>query len=145
MIRLSPPGAFRRPALHFVLAAVVAASACGDDTTTPTEPDPVSITETFAGTLTPNDAESHPFSSQRGTVTATLLSITPDPDSTATIGFSLGTWNGLLCAVVLSNDKAISGTSIIGTVNGTGNLCVRMFDIGTIAQPLAYEVRVIHF
>ena len=123
----------------------MAAAACGDNATTPITPDPVSVTETFAGTLTPNDAENFPFSSQRGTVTATLLSIVPDPDSTATLGFSLGTWNGLSCAVVLANDKAVSGTSIIGTVNGTGSLCVRMFDIGTITEPLAFEVRVVHF
>ena len=145
MTRHSLPGRFRRPALSIVLAAAMTTAGCGNEITTPTEPDPVSITETFAGTLSPNDAESHPFSSQRGTVTATLLSIAPNPDNTATLGFSLGTWNGISCAVVLANDKATQGTSIVGTVNGTGSLCVRMFDIGAIAEPLAYEVRVIHF
>jgi hypothetical protein len=125
------------------LALVLFAVGCGDDSTTPTTPDPVAVTETFAGTLTPNDAESHPFSSQRGTVTATLTNLSPD--NTLTIGFSLGTWNGLNCAVVLSNDKAIQGTSIVGSVNGTGNLCVRMYDVGTISQPVTYEVSVVHF
>jgi hypothetical protein len=143
MIRVSSLR-FRILTLHIALAAAVAAAACGEDTI-PTQPDPVSVTEAFAGTLTPNDAESHTFDSQRGTVTATLLNIDPNPDSTATIGFSLGTWNGVSCAAVLSNDKALAGTTIIGTVNGTGTLCVRMFDIGTISGPLGYEVRVIHF
>lgn len=140
MIRRSPRG-LRGLALLSFLAATTAT--CGNDATTPTAPDPVAVTVSFSGTLTPNDAETHPFDSQRGTVTATLLSVAPD--STAVVGFSLGTWNGLSCAVVLANDKATQGVSIVGTVNSTGNLCVRIYDVGTIAEPLTYEVRVVHF
>jgi hypothetical protein len=133
----------RRSFRGLALALVILAAGCGGDDETPTTPDPVSVTETFAGTLSPNDAESHPFSSQRGTVTATLTNVSPD--NTLTVGFSLGTWNGLSCAVVLANDKAVQGTSLIGSVNGTGNLCVRMYDVGTVTQPVTYEVNVVHF
>ena len=145
MIRFSPPARYRVSVLSIALAAAMAAAACDDNNTVIVAPDPVAVTEAFAGTLTPNDAESHPFTSQRGAVTATLLTIEPNPDSTATVGLSLGTWNGTSCAVIITNDKATQGTAILGTVNGLGTLCVRLFDIGTITDPLAYEVRVVHF
>jgi hypothetical protein len=125
------------------LAIVLLSGACGDNSDVAPTPDPVSVTEAFAGTLQPQDAESHPFSSARGTVTATLVTLAPD--TAGTVGFSLGTWSGTQCAVVLANDKATQGTVILGTVNGTGSLCVRMYDIGTIAEPVTYEVRVVHF
>jgi hypothetical protein len=125
-----------------LLSFALTAAACESDTI-PTEPLPQSVTEAFAGTLSANDAETHPFTSNRGAVTATLVTLTPD--STATVGFSLGTWNGLSCAVVLANDKSTQGTALLGSVNGTGSLCVRMYDVGTIGDPFTYEVRVVHF
>ena len=127
--------------LAFVSIALTVA-ACESETI-PSEPTPQSVTEAFSGTLSAHDAETHPFTSNRGAVTATLVTLTPD--STATVGFSLGTWNGLSCAIVLANDKSTQGTALLGSVNGTGSLCVRMYDVGTIAEPFSYEVRVVHF
>jgi hypothetical protein len=118
-------------------------AACGSDTAPTETPDPVAVTETFSGSLGPNDAESYPFTSGRGTVSASIATLAPD--STGTIGFSLGTWNGLSCAVVLANDKATQGSSILGSVNGTGSLCVRVYDVGTITETVTYDVRVIHY
>jgi hypothetical protein len=126
-----------------ILLFAASAAACEDDITTPISPDRVAVTETFAGTLTPNDAETFPFASQSGLVTATLLNLAPD--STVTLGLSLGTWNGLTCAIVLANDKATQGVAITGTVNALGNLCVRVYDVGTLVEPLTYEVRVVHY
>src|SRR5262245_35329112 len=119
------------------------AAACDDDALPVVAPDRVTVTETFAGTLTPNDGETFPFASQFGIVTATLLTIAPD--NTLTLGLSLGTWNGLTCAVVLANDKAAVGITVTGTVNTIGNLCVRVYDVGTVSEPLTYEVRVVHY
>src|SRR5262245_56945884 len=116
---------------------------CDDDTITPIAPDRVSVTETFGGILLPNDAETFPFTSSFGTVTATLLNLSPD--NTIMLGLSLGTWNGLSCAVVLANDKATQGITLTGTVNSTGNLCMRVYDIGALSEALNYEVRVVHF
>lgn len=126
-----------------MLLFAVFAAACEDDVLPPTAPDRVAVTETFAGTLLPNDAETFPFASQSGIVTATLLNIAPD--STVIMGLSLGTWNGLTCAIVLANDKATQGVAITGTVNSIGNLCVRVYDVGSLVEPLTYEVRVVHY
>lgn len=139
MIRVSTSGLRWLAILLFAGAT----AACESDVILPSPPDRVAVTETFAGTLTPNDAETFPFPSQSGIVTATLMNLVPD--STMTLGLSLGTWNGLSCAIVLANDKATQGITITGSVNSIGNLCVRVYDVGALTDPLTYEIRVVHF
>ena len=130
----------------FVL--VLALAACGDDEPlTPTNPTPPpTFTENFSGTLNRNGGQTHSFSSQAsGTVTATLLSVAPDPE--VVIGFSLGTWNGSLCQVILRKDSAKQGDVITGAVSSFGSLCVSVYDAAAnvpAAQPVAYEVQVVH-
>lgn len=132
---------------RFSLAAIVAAvltSACGNSTTSPTTTTTTSttVTDTFSGTLTRNGASSYAFSvSSAGLVYATLTSVA---DSTATVGLSLGTWTGTSCTVVLSNDQAIQGTTVTGSVTGIGTLCARVYDVGRSTAPLDYQVTVVH-
>lgn len=121
------------------------ATACGDDTETPTSPTaPTTYTETFTGTLTPNGAQTHSFASQAsGTVTATLSALAPD--STVSVGLALGTWNGAVCQIVLPNDKAVVTTVVTGGVSAIGSLCVRIADVaGTLTGPTTYEIIVVH-
>lgn len=134
----------RLHALPLVLLAL-AASACGDDPPTPTAPTPPPMfTETFTGTLTRNGAQTHNFSSQAsGTVTATLSSLAPD--STVRVGLALGTWNGAVCQIVLSNDNAVVTTVVSGGVSAVGSLCVRIADVaGTLPVPTSYQIIVVH-
>ena len=99
--------------------------------------------ETFASTLTKNGAVTHQFAAtSRGTVTATLTKI--DPDSTQTIGVSLGTWNGTSCQTIIANDAAIVGSALVGTVSGVGNLCLRVYDVGKLTTPEDYSIDVAH-
>lgn len=131
----------------FVVAIALTIWACGDaaTTTTPTTPTATTptTTETFEGDLNPNGAKTFPFTTQAaGTVTATLTSLSPD--STLTIGMSLGTWNGSACQIVLANDNAIQGAVITGTVSSTGSLCVRVYDVGKLVEPIAFVVTVVH-
>ncbi len=128
----------------FVAAAAVAAAGCDtqeDLFNPPTGPAPVPVTEAFTGTLTPNGATTHPFSVQAGgTITATLTTVDPD----AIVGLSLGTWNGLGCSITIAIDRAVKGTVATGTASTVGNLCVRVYDIGEVTAPTAYEVSVFH-
>jgi hypothetical protein len=128
----------------FMVALVTAG--CGSSSDTPTTPTtPVATTETFNGTLDKNGAVPHTFQTlASGAVQVTLSSVTPD--STIAVGMSLGTWNASsnLCQAVLSNDRAIQGTVIVGAVSGPGMLCVRMYDIGTLTQSETYVVDVSH-
>jgi hypothetical protein len=128
------------------LILALAAGACGDDdnNNTPTAPTPpTTVTETYADTIGRNGARTHNFSSgASGTVTATLTTLAPD--STLTVGFSLGTWNGVNCQLVITNDAATQGTVITGGVSSLGSLCVRIYDVGNITNPISYEITVVH-
>jgi hypothetical protein len=134
-----------RPVLLLLLALGAGAAAACDDTTTinnPSTPIPTT-TETFAGTVTVNGAITHIFAvTQRGAVTATLTAV--GSDNTATIGVSLGTWNGTTCQIILANDQAVVGAGVLGTVSGVGNLCLRVYDVGKLAASTTYSVDVVH-
>ncbi len=132
--------------LALVLALAMGASGCdnGDTTTNPTPTDPApTTTETFAGNLTPNGAAVFTFSvTGTGTVTATLRNV--KPDSAVQLGLGLGVWNGVLCQVILSNDKAQQDTTVTGQVNSAGTLCARIFDVGQLTGATTFEIVVVH-
>ena len=137
----------RRVTLTCTMLLSVMAAGCGDDNTPtlPTNPTPVTVTETFTGTLAVNGGTSHPFpiaSVIGGDVLATLKSIAPDGGSV--LGFQLGTWNGATCQAIISNDRATVPTSILGRATATGMLCARVYDIGALSAPQDYEIEVTH-
>jgi hypothetical protein len=125
---------------------VLASTACGDDLTTTIPTDttpPPTTTMTFSGSINPNGAATHTFATTRlGSVTVTLSALRPD--STRTVGLSLGTWNGTACAAVIANDRATVSASILGRATSIGTLCVRIYDVGALAAPQDYEVEVVH-
>jgi hypothetical protein len=127
-----------------VLAVGVAA--CDDEVpSTPTGPSNP-VTENFSGSVNQNGAQTHTFTTAAsGEVRATLKELTPD--SSLVIGFSLGNWNPTtsICQIVLANDAATGGSLLSGSMSGSGNLCVRVYDVGNIAAtPAAYTVEVVH-
>ena len=133
----------RRFSLAAMVAAVLFNSACSNSpTAATTTTTPETVTDTFSGTLTHNGASSYAFSvSAAGLVYATLTSVA---DSTTLVGLSLGTWTGTSCTVVLSNDQAVQGTTVTGSVTGIGTLCARVYDVGKVGNPLDYQVTVVH-
>lgn len=128
-----------------LLTAVLAMSACaaGGTTTTPTTPTtPVTYTDAFNGTLNVNGAASYPFTvSAAGFVYATLTTVS---DTSISMGVSLGTWNGTSCNVVLANDQATQGITVIGSASGIGILCARVYDVGKVVTPVTYMLTVVH-
>src|SRR5687767_921099 len=92
------------------LVSALALVSCGDDT--PTAPDPlptpVTVTENFSGTVNRNGGQTHTFnSSASGTVTATLVTVAPNNE--LVVGFSIGTFNGSACQIVIAKDNATQG------------------------------------
>lgn len=128
-----------------LLTAGLAAAACSNDlvTTPTTTTPPATSAETFTGMLTRNGAATFPFASGASTVQATLTTLAPD--STLLVGLSLGTWNGTACQIVIANDNATQGISVVGSASTTGNLCVRIYDVGKIVEPASYQIDVVHF
>ncbi|MEO8681800.1 MAG: hypothetical protein ABI665_22330 [Vicinamibacterales bacterium] len=128
-----------------VLIGALVSSGCGSNSpTAPTAPEVVTTTETFSGSININGAATHSFfTTVTGTVTATLTGL--DPAETATIGLSLGTWNGISCNIIIASDKAVLTQVVTGTVSTTaGSLCVRVYDTGSLIGPTNYEVQVVH-
>ena len=62
----------------------------------------------------------------------------PD-NNTIPIGVSLGTWNGVSCAIVIANDNISPGSSLTGRATAAGNLCVRVYDVGFVPGSSNYE------
>ena len=110
----------------------------------PTTPDPVTVTETFNGSVNITGAATHSFfTTATGAVTATVTSLGEDPPSA--IGISLGTYAGSTCSLVLTNDKAVVTSVVSGVVTTLGgNLCVRIYDVGSLTRSASYEIRVEH-
>ncbi len=129
-----------------VLAPALLLGSCGSNTRVPTTPStpPTSVTETFSGVLARNGSLTHNFTAtSAGTITAVLTTLAPQG---AIVGLSLGTWNGQTCQVVVVNDNAVQGTSVIGTATTVGSFCVRVNDsTGTLTQSAEYEVAVTYF
>ncbi|MFA5909423.1 MAG: hypothetical protein WC815_11645 [Vicinamibacterales bacterium] len=127
-----------------VLPLMFAGACSGDIADIPTTPDPVTVTETFSGTVNINGAATHTFyTSATGSVTATLTSLGETPPDL--IGLSMGTLSGSTCTIVLANDRAVVTSVITGTVTTlSGSLCVRIYDVGSLTASVPYEIKVEH-
>ena len=128
-----------------VLLAATTLAGCGDDDPidTPSQPTPIAVTETFSGTLTVNGAATHQFAVERaGTVSAQVKTLS---DQAATLGVSLGTFNGAACQIIISNTAAALNTTVTGTAQTTGQFCVWLNDVGKLAGGVDYSIEVTHF
>lgn len=141
----------RRFICHAVLVGTLAIPLAGCDNTDesiPTTPTPPTmVTTQLTGSLTVNGAETKTFAvGASGSVTALLRAVArqDEQSETITVGMSLGTWNGVNCQVVLTNDNAAQGATVIGNVSGVGTLCVRLQDVGRLTGPINYTVEVTH-
>lgn len=144
-----------RSLLHASIAIVLALGLAGCDNIdeSPFTPDPPNfVTTTLTGSLGLQGAEIKTFdiapTGQTVNITATITGITrqddEEPDEPISVGMALGTWNGAVCQIVLVNDSAFAGTTIVGQVTGFGTLCVRVYDVGGLAAPINYTVDVVH-
>ena len=133
--------------LTAVLVTAVVSASCGDSTPTSaslTTTIPATSTETFTGSIKQNGANTHTFfTSGTGAVQATLTALSPE--STTSVGFSMGTFTGSTCSILLANDNAVKTSVITGSVNSVGgSLCIRVYDIGKVSEETSYEVQVVH-
>jgi hypothetical protein len=123
--------------------ATLALGACNNTpiVTTPTPSTPV--TDLYSGTLSKNGAFTHAFSiSSLGSITTTIVSLAPD--STQIVGLQLGVWNGTSCTAASSTDTATTGSSITLTASAAGIVCVRLYDVGFVVNPVLYQLQVTH-
>jgi hypothetical protein len=131
----------------FVLPALVGAllaSGCGGTSTpaAPSDPAPAAMVETFSGSVTASGADSHNFTvTQMGAVDITLTSVTPDDTK---VGVAVGTPSGLSCFVITSVTTQAGQAPQLRGIGLAGPLCVLVYDIGGIVDPVTYTVTVAH-
>jgi hypothetical protein len=130
-----------------VLAVLVTAGCSGSSSTTsPSTTTPTTFTETFTGTLGPGSgATSHVYTfsvANPGTVTATLVSITPD--TTAVVGLSLGTFSGTTCTDVIADDQTTQGITLTSSLAVAANLCLRVYLVGPLPNLETYQINAVH-
>jgi len=126
-----------------VSLVMLSAAGCTDNNPITPGPTPNPITLVFNGTLIQASAATHRFISQGpGELRATLTTV--QPDAAIAVGLSLGTWNGNSCAVIIDKSSAVQGDLVIGTVTGIGELCVRIYDVGQLVEPITYDITVVH-
>jgi hypothetical protein len=137
---------FRFISTSAIIFVCVGAAGCGDNSTptTPAEP-PVQVSETFTGTLNVNGAAMHTYLTDKGPAQTSATIDSLSPDSTASVSFILGTWNGNNCQVILVKDDATTGSNLIGTASAVGSFCVRISDIGRLTAPTDYSITVTHY
>jgi hypothetical protein len=129
--------------LALCAAAMMAMGACTNTPTVPTTTPGTPVTDTYSGTLSKSGAFTHSFTiTTLGTITATIVSLAPV--STQIVGLQLGVWNGTSCTAASSIDTATTGSSITLNASSAGVLCVRLYDVGFITDPVLYELTVVH-
>jgi hypothetical protein len=144
---------FRRAVRVFVFVLPLVAalvSACGTpteptDTTLPSPTDGlVPVTQMFNGTLVSGGSILHTFHTMPGLVKVTLDSLDPAADAPL-IGLAIGMWDGLSCQIVLQTPAA-PGSELIGTASIDSEVCVKVWDLGTLAADAAlkYQVTAVH-
>jgi hypothetical protein len=122
--------------------AILVMGACSNNPIVPTPP-VGSVTDTYSGTLSKNGAFTHAFSiASLGSITATIVSLAPN--ASQILGFQLGVWNGTSCTASSSTDVATTGSSITLTASGAGVVCVRLYDVGFVDDPVLYQLQVVH-
>ena len=126
-----------------LLAATFIGCGSNDPVDIPTQPTLVTITQSFSDTLNINGARTHSFTVDRaGTVSAQLKTLS---DQAATVGVSLGTFNGVACTIIISNTAAVLNTTVTGTAQSTGQFCVWVNDVGKLTAGLDYTIDVTHY
>jgi hypothetical protein len=103
----------------------------------------VTIVQSFSGTLTVNGAQTHSFTVDRaGAVSAQVKALS---DQSATLGVSLGAYNGSACTIIISKTDAVLNSSVAGTAQSTGQFCVWVNDVGKLTSGVDYTIDVTHY
>jgi hypothetical protein len=122
--------------------AVVGLAACGGSSSTPTTPAAPTSTETFTGTVSAGGVSFNSFTvAQTGTLTATLVSLSPQ--ATITMGFGIGQPATTGCSLISADETSRVGSVLQGTID-PGTFCVELYDIGNVQGSVDYTVTVDH-
>ena len=134
---------FSYRAVLLAVAVLIMVGCANDTITNPTIVSPCPCTDGWSGTLSKNGAFTHSFNiNSLGAVTASLIALAPN--SAQIVGLQLGVWNGNSCTAASSIDTATSGSTITLNASSAGTLCVRLYDVGFVTDPVLYQLQIVH-
>ena len=127
-------------------------SACGNSQTTSpstTTTTPSRTTELFTGSLAAGDSQFYSFTvGQSGTTDITLVSLTPAgaarPALAKPVGLGIGTPAGTGCGISTALTAQPGLTAQLSTSTTATIYCVDIYDIGSVTDPVAFTVRIVH-
>lgn len=138
------------------LSGAVLAVGCGasDSPTSPTDTGPTTetaaeptVAEQFNGTIGVNGSGFYSFEvGAYGTVTLTLLNVggvTGVPES-VWVGVGLGVPDGTDCSTTTSTSAQAGAGPHVSSVLDAGTYCARIYDIGNLAAPTPFAIRIDH-
>jgi hypothetical protein len=131
----------RLPASVIALSAAMMLAACGGDDT-PTTPSSPSgpMTENWSSVVAPGGASTRSFIvNSAGTIVVTL---TAGP--TVGLGVGLPRTNGGGCRLGVSVNASPGTTPQINTQADAGQYCVQVYDLGTLADPVGFALKIEH-
>jgi hypothetical protein len=131
----------------FVAACCAVLAACAAACSDPVPPPapsvvPASITESFTGTVPVSGTDFHQITiNQVSHVSVTLDSVTP----AAALGVGIGSLSNGICLLVSQNSPVVQGaTAVLSGTALAGTVCVSVFDIGSLVEPVTYTISVAH-
>jgi hypothetical protein len=131
--------------IPLVTAAVVNV-AC-NETANPTAPTAVAspVTVVYESQLYPRGAASRTLAvAQSGTVILTLTSVRPDQGIELGVGLGIPRADGGGCHLSQSV-SAVSGSATQLSANvDAGTYCVKIFDLGTLANEVSFAITIVH-
>jgi hypothetical protein len=126
-----------------ICAIALACAACSDPAAPPAPSvSGATVTDTFSGTLTVGGSNFHPVTVQQvSRFLVTLTSVAP----AAALGISVGTLGNGICAPLSSSPAVVpGGTAALSGTALAGSLCVTVFDVGNLVEPVTYTISVAH-
>jgi hypothetical protein len=125
-------------------AAALAASGCNDTITTPTIPQPVLTTESLDGAVSTAGVYYHVVTARVGEVVLKMEGIS---DPSIKLGMQIGVYSTLSCTALMDNPAATIGSKLIGTASSMTQLCIAVYDPGTIPADtsIAYHLTISHY
>lgn len=140
----------RQFALPILVAATLAAGACGDDPATPTsasaDTSVDAVTRLFTGTLSPYGSAFYSFTvAQDSDVSLTLASVAPTGGrgaATTALTLGLGVPRGIGCAVTTAVVVAADLAAQIRERREAGVHCAALADAGDLTADVAFAVRI---
>jgi len=130
-------------AIAAAIVLALAVGACSNLQAPPaTTAVPASITDTFTGTLGVTGTSSQPFTvNQTGHLAVTLTTVDP----AAAVGIGVGTPSAGGCALVSTQSPVLPGaTVVLSGIALAVNLCVTVYDICNLVEPVTYTITVFH-